>query len=414
MQRLRQIGFAVAWAMVMRAGAARAQTPAAPPPATSGYDNGFFIQSSNADYRLAFGMVAQVDGRFSLDDPLPITNTFTLRKLRPTFTGRLTKYFEFKFMPDLGNGSTVVQDAYFDTRFSQAFRVRIGKDKTPIGYELLIGDANLYFPERALASSLVANRDIGVQAQGDLAGGKLTYAGGLFNGIPDGTSSTTEVDSNSDKDFAGRVVVQPWRSTSGSTSALSGLGFHVGGSVGTQTNGLPSFKTSVGQTYFSYASGVTANGQRTRVSPAAFYFYKSFGAFGEYMLSTQDVARAGVTQPVSNHANEITVAYLLTGEAAGTGMPRPKRPFDPSNGNWGALQVLSRYSHLEIDGDVFVNNLQAPGSSGRADQWTFAANWYPTQFVKWYVTYERTTFDQNVAGSRPIENVILFRAQLAF
>ena len=132
------------------------------------------------------------------------------------------------------------------------------------------------------------------------------------------------------------------------------------------------------------------------------------------MLSTQDVARAGVTQPVSNHANEITVAYLLTGEAAGTGMPRPKRPFDPSNGSWGALQVLSRYSHLEVDGDVFVNNLQAPGSSGRADQWTFAANWYPTQFVKWYVTYERTTFDKNVAGSRPIENVILFRAQLAF
>ena len=63
---------------------------------------------------------------------------------------------------------------------------------------------------------------------------------------------------------------------------------------------------------------------------------------------------------------------------------------------------------------MFVNNLQATGSSGRADQWTFAANWYPTQFIKWYVTYERTTFDKNAAGSRPIENVILFRAQLAF
>ena len=413
MQRLRQIGLAVVLVIVMRAGDAGAQTSAAPQPVTTGFDNGFFIQSPDGATRLTLGFVAQTDGRFSVDDPLPIVNTFTIRKIRPTFTGRLTKFFEFKVMPDFGNGTTVIQDAYFDTRFSQAFRVRVGKDKTPVGYELLIGDASLYFPERALASSLVPNRDIGVQAQGDLAGGKLTYAGGLFNGIPDGTSSTTELDTNSDKDFAARVVVQPWRSTTGS-SALSGLGFHVGGSVGTQANGLPSFRTSVGQTYFAYASGVTADGQRTRVSPAAFYFYKSAGVFGEYMLSTQDVARAGVTQPVSNHANEITVAYLLTGEAAGTGMPRPKRPFDPSNGSWGALQVLSRYSHLEIDGDVFVNNLQAPGSSGRADQWTFAANWYPTQFVKWYVTYERTTFDQNVAGSRPIENVILFRAQLAF
>jgi phosphate-selective porin OprO/OprP len=412
MHRFRQIGFGLVWVMVMRATAARAQTPAAPQP-TAGFDNGFFIQSADGNTRLTFGLVAQVDGRFSLDDPLPITNTFTLRKLRPTLSGRLTKYFEFKVMPDFGNGTTVVQDAYVDTRFSSAFRVRVGKDKTPIGYELLIGDANLYFPERALASSLVPNRDIGVQAQGDLAGGRLTYAGGLFNGVPDGTSSTTELDTNSDKDFAGRVVVQPWRSANGS-SALSGLGFHVGGSTGTQTNGLPSFKTSVGQTYFSYAPGVTANGQRTRVSPAAFYFYKSFGTFAEYMVSTQDVARSSVTQPVSNHAMEITVAYLLTGEAAGTGLPRVRRPFDPAAGQWGALQVLSRFSHLEIDGDVFVNNLQASGSSGRADQWTFAANWYPAQFIKWYVTYERTTFDKNVAGSRPIEDVILFRAQVAF
>jgi len=413
MQRLRQAGFAVVCITLMGVTTARAQTPAGPP-VTAGFDNGFFIQSPDGNARLTFGLVAQVDGRFSLDDPLPITNTFTLRKLRPTFTGRFTKYFEFKVMPDFGNGTTVIQDAYLDTRFSNGFRVRIGKDKTPIGYELLIGDASLYFPERALASSLVPNRDLGVQAQGDLAGGKLAYAAGLFNGIPDGTSSTTEVDTNSDKDFAGRVVVQPWRSTAGTASALSGLGFHIGGSAGTQANGLPSFKTSVGQTYFAYATGVTADGQRSRVSPAAFYFYKSFGAFGEYMLTRQDVARAGVTQDVRNHAMEATIAYFLTGEPAGTGLPRPKRPFDPSAGHWGALQVLSRYSHLEVDGSVFTNNLAAPNSSGRADQWTLGANWYPVQFVKWYVTYERTTFDKNVAGARPVENVILFRAQLAF
>ena len=198
MQRLRQIGLAVVLVIVMRAGDAGAQTSAAPQPVTTGFDNGFFIQSPDGATRLTLGFVAQTDGRFSVDDPLPIVNTFTIRKIRPTFTGRLTKFFEFKVMPDFGNGTTVIQDAYFDTRFSQAFRVRVGKDKTPVGYELLIGDASLYFPERALASSLVPNRDIGVQAHGDLAGGKLTYAGGLFNGIPDGTSSTTELDTNSD------------------------------------------------------------------------------------------------------------------------------------------------------------------------------------------------------------------------
>jgi phosphate-selective porin OprO/OprP len=316
-------------------------------------------------------------------------------------------------MPDFGNGTTIIQDAYFDTRFSNAFRVRVGKDKTPVGYELLMGDASLYFPERALASSLVPNRDIGVQAQGDLGGGKFIYAAGLFNGIPDATSSSTELDSNSGKDFAGRIVVQPFRRTE-NPGAANGLGFHVGGSVGNQNGSLPAFRTSVTQTYFSYATGVTASGRRTRVSPAAFYFFKSFGAFGEYMLSTQDVARAGEIHEIANHAMEVTVAYYLTGEPASIGLPRPKRVFDPSAGKWGAVQVLARFSHLEVDGEAFVSGLAAAGASRRADQWTAALNWYPNQFIKWYATFERTTFDQAVAGSRPTENVILFRAQLAF
>src|SRR5206468_309917 len=101
-----------------------------------------------------------------------------------------------------------ILDAYLDVRFSHAFRIRAGKDKTPIGYELLIGDTSLLFPERSLASNLVPNRDVGFQAQGDLAGAKVHYAGGVFSGIPDGASSSTDLDSNNRKDLAGRVVVQ--------------------------------------------------------------------------------------------------------------------------------------------------------------------------------------------------------------
>src|SRR5215208_3375034 len=207
-----------------------AQAPSAPaaPPVTTGFDNGFFIQTPDAATRLTLGFVAQTDGRFSVDDPLPITNTFTIRKIRPTFTGRVGRYFDFKVMPDFGNGTTLVQDAYFDIRFSPAFRIRTGKDKTPVGYELLQGDAFLLFPERALASSLVPNRDIGIQAQGDLSP-KLFYAAGVFNGIPDGTSGTTEVDANSDKDLAGRIVVQPFRSAPTPAAPLNGLGFQIGG-----------------------------------------------------------------------------------------------------------------------------------------------------------------------------------------
>jgi phosphate-selective porin OprO and OprP len=391
-----------------------AQTPTSEPSATSpvtGFQDGFFVQSPNGDYRLIFGLVAQTDGRFSLDDPKPIMNTFTIRKVRPTFTGRVAKYFDFKVMPDFGNGTAVVQDAYFDFRFSPAFRIRTGKDKTPVGYELLEGDAYLLFPERALASSLVPNRDIGIQVQGDL-NPKIFYAAGVFNGIPDGTSTTSEVDSKNSKDLAGRVVVQPFRQATTPAHALNGFGFQVGGSHGQQTGALPSFKTSVQQTYFSYATSAAASGLRNRFSPAVFYYYKSFGGFGEYMHSTQRVTRADTTRDVTNHAWETTASLLVTGETASYGVIRPKKPFDPSKGQWGALQLLGRFTVLTVDQAAFDAGLAAITASRQARSFTIAANWYPNQSIKVYATFERTTFTGGAA--RQPENVVLYRTQLGF
>ncbi len=135
-----------------------------------------------------------------------------MRKVRPTFTGRVAKFIDFKVMPELA-GTVVLLDGYFDIRFSPKLRLRSGKDKTPVGYELLISDAYLIFPERSVVSLLVPNRDVGFQAQGDLAGGKLLYSGGIFNGNPpDGTSAITDVDTNNGKDLAGRFVWMPFRS----------------------------------------------------------------------------------------------------------------------------------------------------------------------------------------------------------
>ncbi len=405
----------IAGILAVTAVAAGAQTPAAaePPsaPFAPGWQDGFVLQSPNGDNRLVLGLTAQADGRFSLDDPLPIINTFAIRKARPTFSGRVAKYFDFKVMPDFGSGTAVLQDAYFDIRFSPKFRVRSGKDKTPVGYELLQGDAYLLFPERTLASSLVPIRDVGFQAQGDLSS-KLSYAGGVFNGVPDVSSSTADVDVNNSKDLAGRIVWQPFRSTKTPAGALNGLGFHIGGSTGKQVGTLPFFRTSVGQTYFSYATGAAASGTRHRITPAAFYYYKSFGGFVEYVRSSQRVSRSNSTYDVANDGWEATGSYILTGEAASDRGVRPSRAFDPSAGKWGALQLAARYSHLSVDPLAFTSGLAAATASRTASAFTIAANWYPAAFIRYYATFERTSFDGG--ASRPTENVILFRTQLAF
>jgi phosphate-selective porin OprO/OprP len=414
----RSVGLRAALAVVaglLAAGRAAAQSGGAAqaPAVTAGWQDGFVLQTTDGDYRLAVGMMGQVDGRFSLDNPNPIVNTFTIRKLRPTFSGRVAKYFDFKFMPDFGNGTAIVQDAYFDVRFSPKFRVRTGKDKVPVGYEWLQGDAYILLPERTLVTGLVPARDVGVQVQGDLSP-RVFYAAGVFNGTPDGATTTTDVDVNDGKDLAGRVVIQPFRSARPSNRVLNGFGFQIGGSTGHETGALPSFKTSVGQTYFSYAAGVAARGLRTRVSPAVFYYYKAFGAFAEYAQSTQRMARGGSTIELGHHAWEATASVVLTGEPASDRGVRPKNSFDPAGGHWGALQFVARYARLKVDPMSFTAALAAIGASSDATAYAAAINWYPAAYVKYYLAFERTTFGSALTLDRAAENVVLFRAQLAF
>lgn len=391
---------------------ASAQTAQAP---VAGWQDGFFLQSPDGDYRIVMGLMAQMDGRFSVDDPSTITNSFALRKFRPTITGRLGRYFDFKAMPDLAGGSSSVQDAYLDVRFATGFRIRMGKDKVPLGYELLIADGSVLFPERSLASSLVPNRDLGVQAQGEF-GGMVTYAMGVFNGIQDGASNTSDADTNNGKDVAGRVVVQPFRGTA-QLGLLRGLGVHVGASTGRQEGGaLPTFKTSIGQTFFSYASDVVADGRRTRFTPAVFYYQGAVGVFAEAVRSTQDLLQSGsvTANRLTNTGWHLTGSYVVTGENTSERGVRPAANFDPSRGQWGALQVLMRYGSLEIDPETFSLGYQSSTASRAARAVSVGVNWYPNSFIKYYLAFERTAFTHNSTTNRPAEHALHMRAQLGF
>jgi phosphate-selective porin OprO/OprP len=391
--------------------AAQTAAPAPAPAVTAGWNEGFFIQTPNGDNRLQIGFVVQADGRFSTDDPPPITNTFVLRKVRPTFTGRVAKFIDFKVMPEMAGGSVLLLDGYFDIRFSPKLRLRSGKDKTPVGYELLISDAYLIFPERSLVSLLVPNRDVGFQAQGDLAGGKLVYSAGVFNGNPpDGANTIADIDTNNGKDLAGRVVIQPFKSATTTTHALSNFGFHLGGSAGRQAGALASFRTSAGQTLFSFPATTIADGRRNRVSPAMFLYFKSFGAFAEYARTTQEIVADGVPLTVTNQAWGAAASYVLTGEATSERGVRPRAPFDPVAGTWGALQVAARYAKLTLDDELLAPGVATANASRIAQQVSLAVNWFLNNYVKIYATYERSAF----SGQRANENLILFRTQLAF
>jgi len=395
---------------------AHAQTAASTPQptATAGQD-GFVIQSADGDFRLQIGLLVQADGRFALDDSSEaVVNTFSFRRLRPYLKGRFSRRFEFYFNPDFAGGILVVQDAYVDTVFARAFRIRAGKGKTPFGLERLHSASNLLFVNRALPTALVPNRDIGIQVLGDIAGGVVSYLAGVMNGVPDGGSA--DLDTNDAKDFSGRLIVRPLGKIA--TSPLRGLSLAVSGSTGRESgaSALPTFRTqSLEQQYFSY-NGVTADGVRTRYSPQFSYYYKVFGAFGEYVHTRTPILKGSVRENIAHEAWQAAGSIVLTGEAAtddGAGV-RPRANFDFGSGHLGAFQVAARYHSLKIDDRAFTLNLAAAGSSRTAAGWTAGLNWYLTPNFKYVFNFERTVFDGNPDGPRKVENAVIFRTQVAF
>jgi phosphate-selective porin OprO/OprP len=388
----------------------------APPARLVAGQDGIAIESGNGEYRLQIGLLVQADGRFlPEDDNHAVNDTFALRRLRPYLRGRILRRFEFYLNPDFAGGTLVVQDAYLDTVFSPAFRIRAGKGKTPFGMERLHSASNLLFMDRALPTALAPNRALGVQVLGDVKGGVFSYLAGVMNGVADGGSA--DLDTNDSKDISARLIVRPF--TRNPTSPWRGLGVAVSGSSGRQASAaaLPSLRTPIiQQPYFSYATGAIANGRRNRYSPQVFFFRGPFGGWAEYVHTEVPVTRTGVTEDIEHTAWQVAASWVLTGESAtdaGAGM-RPRALFDPATGHWGAFQIAARVHELEIDPRAFDLGFASPGASQKAQAWTVGLNWMLSGNVKYTLNFERTVFDENRAGARPAENGIAFRTQLNF
>jgi phosphate-selective porin OprO and OprP len=390
--------------------------------ATASSKDGFSIKSADGKFSLRFRGLVQTDGRFFLSDSaFPVVNNFLIRRARPILEVVVGKYLEFRLQPDFGQGTTVLFDAYSDVKVSPAFAVRVGKFKPPIDLERLQSASDIVFAERALATNLAPNRDIGLQLSGDLSTGLFTWQAGIFNGVPDLGNGDGDV--SDAKDFVGRVFIQPFK-----TGSLAGLGVGVAGSTGiergtTAAPALASYRTPGQQTWFRYASSTTtptsnvfADGRRSRLAPQAYFYTGPLGLHGEYIQSYQTVSRATfATVKLKHTAWQTTGSWFLTGEKNSYRSASPKKPFDPKAGTFGAVELAARYSELAIDDATFPNYASAASTPSKAKAWAVGINWYLARAIKLAADYEHTTFTGGTAtGDREAENFVVTRVQYAF
>jgi phosphate-selective porin OprO and OprP len=219
---------------------------------------GVQLRSADGSYQVSLRGYVHSDGRFFTRGTARSASTLELRRVRPILEGTVARHYGFRLMADFGEGRVQVQDAYLEARILPFLRVRTGKFKPPVGLERLQSATALGFVERALPTALVPNRDVGVQLWGDVAGGALTYAAGVFNGVPNGGSA--DLDADGRKEVAGRLFAQPFRNAP--SGFFRGLGVGVAASRGSErgtpsATGLGSYRSPGQRVFF----GWRANGQ---------------------------------------------------------------------------------------------------------------------------------------------------------
>jgi phosphate-selective porin OprO/OprP len=384
---------------------------------------GFSLASEDKAFQLKLRGYLQADQHFFVSDTQKAgSNAFLLRRARPIFDGTLFGAFDFRLMVDFGGGSAVLQESFLDIHTGKALHLRVGKFKPPFGLERLQSSSQTLFIELALPSNLTPNYDVGLQLHGELLDGALTYALGAFNGVPDGGSADTNSDNSFD--LFGRLYGYPLNRTSLSPLQKLGLGFAAshGRHLGTSTaSGLPSFRSTSQQSFFSYLSGSTAtdaavaDGDNLRLSPQATWFWGPAGLLAEYVSSSQEVKHGEDRTRLRNEAWQATAAFVLFGgDAAYTGV-RPTHPLAPSEGAWGAVELDARYALLRIDPDTFPTYADPSKSAQEAHSWGVAANWYLSSHVRMALNFDRTTFlGGATAGNRAAEALFLSRFQVSW
>jgi phosphate-selective porin OprO and OprP len=371
----------------------------------SASDKGFSLKLGDFEFR--FNGLVQLDGRWFTGESVPqSSDTFTFRRIRPSFQGSLGSLVGYRLTPEFAGSSASIIDAFVDLRFSPAATVRAGKVKGPVGLERLQSGGAIHFIERGLPTELAPNREIGVQLQGATADKTLSYVVGVYNGTRDGEDGGA-TDNNGRKEVAARVFYEP----------TPGIGLGIAGSHGSKrgvTEAPRNYATPDRRTGISYASGTSYDGDATRISPQAYLYSGPFGLLGEYIISKQELAASGGSGDISNSAWQLVGSYVLTGENAGFAGVRPRTAFQVGKPGWGAFEVVARVGSLDVD-DKGVE-LGAFSTTGveSIQNLGLGLNWHLNGNVKLAVNYNQTAFSSFSAPDPDDDQSIFTRLQLQF
>jgi phosphate-selective porin OprO/OprP len=389
------------------------------------FDMGKYFQKSN--------LPTSVVGR-------DLNSGTNFRRARFGIDGKLFKDFDYALIYEFGGSGAEdaghIQEAWIQYTALKPWRIRIGAFEPNIGLAAAVSTSQMPILERATPAEIARNvaagdsrsalqfTGNGVFGQGDSGIATRWFLSTAYTGNTVGTINSTGGSTaqpfEEQQGWIGRVALAPfssndWQAHIGFNAQYvfhtndAGLGTNPRYPV--QLRDRPELRLDA--TRLIDTGGIDAR-HVTVLGGEAGLTVKNFLLESEYFHFDIDrrltAAQAGFSNPKFD-GWYVQGAWVLTGE------PRPYNPaearfdgpkmnynFNPSAGTWGAVELVARYSDMDLNyhsGGAGVAQLADAIRGGEQKVTTAGVNWYLNPSIRLMLDYQHVDIDRlNAAGAQ--------------
>ncbi len=404
------------------------------------WKEGLFIESADKNFKFQFGGRMYVDAvLISADNDLENVNPpgptgaagkqedyFDFRAMRLFFAGTMYDRIEYKAEFDFSEGATTAaggvagtpaafKDVYMGVnKIPVIGNIRIGHYKEWFSMEELISSRFIPFMERGLPNVFAPSRNTGASMFNAVLDERLTWAAGLFR-------DTDNYGRNlGDGEYVGtaRLTGLPWYSDEGKYLWHLGVAYTTrkpttGGTGGTANTLRVRQRPEVHDASRFVDTGNLTNctdDDRLGLETAA--VLGRWSVQGEYMADWIN-RRAAVNDDLQFDGWYVMGSVFVTGEsrtykkAAGTfDRNRPFNNFMNGEGGAGAVEILARYSNVDLISDGI--------DGGRMNNYTVGVNWYLNPMTRIMLNYTHSSVEHRGGPELGNADVLGVRFQVDF
>lgn len=312
------------------------------------------------------------------------------RRARIYISGHIHKWLIFKTQYDFEDGEADFKDVYAGIRGVPCIGTfRAGQFKEPFGLEQLTSSNEITFMERSNADSFTPARNTGFMIDNCFCDERATFAVGVFRD----TDGFGDSKGDGEYNYTGRFTFLPIYQDKGEVLIHTG----VAASIRSPNDDMVRY---VDNREVHLAPNAADTGNIMNVEDVMLLGLELAAVWG--CVSVQgEYTRSCVDGPGGNNPDfdawYVMASCIVTGEhrpyrtkTGVFGNPKPGSNFDAEKGTWGAIELVGRYSTLDLtDGMV---------TGGDVDSISGGVNWYLNPNARIMFNYVHSEYDEGISG----------------